>query len=47
MEAIFCLSVFIVLSGIWAFFKTKKRVTNRSGGVYRYDYEQEFEDDSE
>ena len=47
MEAVICLSIFIVASSIWAFLKTKKRVSNRQSGLYYFDHEQEYEDDSE
>ena len=33
MEALLCLSVFIVVSGIWAFFSNKKQARNRRGVV--------------
>lgn len=47
MEAIFCLLIFIVASGIWAFLKSKKRATNGQGGLYYFEYAQGYEDDSE
>lgn len=47
MEALICLSVFIVLSSIWAFLKTKKRVPDRPSDLYYLDDEQGYEDDSE
>ena len=47
MEGIFCLSIFIVASGIWAFVKSKKRATYRRSGRYYYDYDQGYDDDSD
>ena len=49
MEALLCLSVFIVVSGIWAFFSNKKQARNRrgGGGVYYLDHDQGYEDNSE
>ena len=49
MEALLCLSVFIVVSAIWAFNKQKKQARNRrgGGGVYYLDHDQGYEDDSE
>ena len=47
MEALICLSVFIVLSSIWAFLKTKKRAPRSPNDVYYFEHEQGYEDDSE
>ena len=47
MEAVLCLSVFIVVSAIWAFNKQKKQARQRRGGVYYFDHDQGYEDDSE
>lgn len=47
MEGIFCLSIFIVVSGIWAFLKSKKQATNRRGRLYYYDYDQGYDDDAD
>lgn len=45
MEVLICLSVFIVASGIWAFFKNKKQAQNRRGGGYYHDYDQGYDHD--
>ena len=47
MEALICLSVFIVVSSIWALYKSKKQAPRRQGGVYYLDHDQGYEDDSE
>ncbi len=47
MEALICLSVFIVVSFIWALNKSKKQAPRRQGGVYYLDHDQGYEDDSE
>ena len=47
MEALICLSVFIVVSSIWALNKSKKQVRRRRGGVYYLDHDQGYEDESE
>ena len=45
MEAIICLSIFIVASSIWAFYKTKEQRQRSQGGWVGYfeDYEDEEE----
>ena len=45
MEALICLSVFIVLSSIWAFKKSKSRTRRNRRGAYYTDYEYEYDDD--
>lgn len=47
MEAVICLSVFIVVSAIWAFNKSKKQVRHRRGGVYYLDHDQGYENESD
>ncbi len=47
MEALFCLSVFIVVSSIWAFLSNKKRAPGRQNDVYYVDYDQGYDDGSE
>lgn len=45
MEALICLSVFIVLSSIWAMKKSKNRTRRSRRGAYYSDYDYGYDDD--
>ena len=47
MEAVLCLLIFIVAAAVWAFFKGKSQPSNSQSGLYYFDYEEGYDDDSE
>ena len=47
MEALICLSVFIVVSSIWAFLSNKKRAARSRNDAYYVDYDQGYDNGSE
>ena len=47
MEVLICLSIFIVLSSIWAMNKSKNRTRRSQRGSYYNDYDHGYDDDSD
>ena len=47
MKAVIFLSVFIVVSSIWAFYSNKKRAPRSQNDAYYSDYDQGYDDGSE